>query len=92
MVTVCHYCNQTFAADETHYDFSVINYVNLVAGPIGLRRKDKSKQYMLWGNLDPILKDADEHIAESPFGSERIWPDNYAEKHDHHSNYYFYSR
>jgi Fe-S oxidoreductase len=72
LVTVCHYCNQTFAAEEAHYDFTVTNYVNLVAEAMGIRRDDKFKQYMLWGNLDPILKDAEDQIAQSPFGSERI--------------------
>ena len=72
LVTVCHYCSQTFAADEAHYDFSVTNYVNLVAEAIGIRREDKFKKYTRWGNLERILKDADDYIAESPFDSERI--------------------
>ena len=72
LVTVCHYCNQTFAAKESQYDFRVTNYVNLVAEAMGIRRDDKFKQYALWGSLERILKDADEHIAESPFESERI--------------------
>ncbi len=72
LVTVCHYCNQTFAADEVHYDFSVTNYVNLVAEAMGIRREDKFKKYTRWGNLERILKDVDDHIAESPFDSERI--------------------
>jgi len=72
LVTVCHYCNQTFAAEEPHYDFSVTNYVNLVAEAIGIQRDDKFQKYSLWGSLERILKDADEHIAESPFENERI--------------------
>ena len=72
LVTVCHYCNQTFAADESRYNFSVTNYVNLVAEALGIRRHDKFKQYAQWENLDQIMKDANDHIAESPFGSERI--------------------
>ena len=72
LVTVCHYCNQTFAAAEPHYDFSVTNYVNLFAEAMGIRRDDKFKKYTLWGNLERILEDADDHIAESPFDSERI--------------------
>jgi len=73
VVTVCHYCSQAFAAEEGHYDFSVTNYVNLVAEAIGIRRDDKFKKYALWGSLEGILKDADEHIAESPFENERIF-------------------
>ena len=72
LVTVCHYCNQTFAAEEGHYDFSVTNYVNLVAEAMGIRREDKFKKYTLWGNLERILRDAENHIAESPYDSERI--------------------
>jgi len=72
LVTVCHYCSQTFAAEEAHYDFTVTNYVNLVAEAMGIHRDDKFIQYTRWRNLDLILKDADDHIAESPFASERI--------------------
>ena len=72
LVTVCHYCNQTFAAHEAHYDFSVTNYVNLVAEAMGIHRDDKFKKYTQWRNLDLILKDEYAHIAESPFESELI--------------------
>jgi Fe-S oxidoreductase len=72
LVTVCHYCSQTFAAEESHYDFRVTNYVNLVAEAMGIRRDDKFKKYTLWRSLERILKDADEDIAESPFETERI--------------------
>jgi heterodisulfide reductase subunit D len=72
LVTVCHYCNQTFAAEGGKYDFSVTNYVNLVAEAMGIRRDDKFMQYTQWGNLDLILKDADDCIGESPLDSERI--------------------
>ena len=72
LVTVCHYCNQTFAAEEGNYDFSVTNYVNLVAESMGIRRDDKFKKYTRWGSMDRILKDAERHIAKSPFDRERI--------------------
>ena len=72
LVTVCHYCNQTFAAEESHYDFRVTNYVNLVAEAMDIRRDDTFNKYTRWGSLERILKDADDHIAESPFESERI--------------------
>jgi len=39
---------------------------------MGIWREDKFKNYTLWGSLERILKDADEHITESPFESERI--------------------
>ena len=71
-MTVCHYCNQTFAAEEADYDFSVTNYVSLVAEAMGIRREDKFKKYTLWGNLEQILRDAEDHIAKSPFERKRI--------------------
>jgi Fe-S oxidoreductase len=72
LVTVCHYCNQTFAADEAHYDFSITNYINLVAEAMGIRREDKFKKYTRLGSVERILKDANDHVAESPFDRERI--------------------
>jgi Fe-S oxidoreductase len=72
LVTVCHYCNQTFAAEEPNYDFSVTNYVNLVAEAMDIHRIDKFKKYKLWGNMERILEDANEHIVESHFEIERI--------------------
>jgi heterodisulfide reductase subunit D len=72
LVSVCHYCNQVFAAEEAHYDFSVTNYVNLVAEAMGIHRDDKFKKYSLWGNLEKILSDADDCIRESPFENQRI--------------------
>ncbi|MEJ2270735.1 MAG: hypothetical protein P8Y04_13335 [Desulfobulbaceae bacterium] len=60
------------AAEEPHYNFSVTNYVNLVAKAIGIQRVDKFKKFLLWGSLERIIKDADENIAESPFENDRI--------------------
>jgi Fe-S oxidoreductase len=72
LVTVCHYCNQTFAEEEARYDFSVTNYVDLVAEAIGIHREDKFKKYTRWGDTERILMDADDRIAESPFDRKRI--------------------
>jgi len=72
LVTICHYCGQTFGAEEKRFDFSVTNYVHLVANSMGIHRDDKFKRYALWRNLDRILKDADDHILESPFEKKRI--------------------
>lgn len=52
LFTVFHYCNQTFAAEETRYDLSIANYVNLVADAIGIRCDDKFQQYTLCGDFD----------------------------------------
>lgn len=72
LVAVCHYCGQIFAAEEARFDFSVTNYVSLVAEAIGVRRGDKFKTYSHWGNLNRILKDAEKYIIESPFDKDRI--------------------
>lgn len=72
LVAVCHYCGQIFAAEEERFDFSVTNYVSLVAEALGVKRDDKFKIYTHWGNLDRIIKDADEHISASHFDKERI--------------------
>ena len=72
LVAICHYCGQIFAAEEERFDFSVTNYVSLVAEALGVERDDKFKIYTHWGNLDRIIKDADEHISESHFDKERI--------------------
>jgi Fe-S oxidoreductase len=72
VVTVCHYCGQTFAEEEQRFEFSVTNYIGLVAEAMGIRREDRFKKYTRWGNLEKILKDADKHIAESPFERERV--------------------
>lgn len=72
LVAVCHYCGQTFAAEEERFNFSVTNYVNLVAKAMGIQRDDKFNLYTRWRDMDRILKDADEHIGDSPFKKERI--------------------
>ena len=72
LVTVCHYCGQTFVSEEERFDFSVTNYVNLVANAMGVHRDDKFKRYVLWRDLNRILEDADEYILKSPFEKERI--------------------
>ena len=57
---------------EKRFDFSITNYVSMVAKAIGIDRDDRFKRYMLWGDMGRILKDADDHILESPFKKERI--------------------
>ena len=72
LVTVCHYCNQVFAAEEGGYDFSVVNYVDLVAQAMGIQRHDRFKKYALWGDVKRILADVDSGVAESPFEKGRV--------------------
>lgn len=57
---------------KKRFDFSVANYVHLVANAMGIHRDDKFKRYVLWRDLDRILEDANENILESPFEKERI--------------------
>lgn len=72
LVTVCHYCSQTFAAEEQRFDFMVTNYVNLVAEAMGIQREDKFVKYLRWNNLERILDNSAEYIADSPFGRDKI--------------------
>jgi hypothetical protein len=46
--------------------------VNLIAKAIGIKRDEKFKIYTRWGDLNRILKDANENIIESPFDKDRI--------------------
>ncbi len=72
MVTVCHYCNQTFASKEGRFDFEVINYVNLVAEAMGIYREDKFKKYSQCNDLKLILNYIGSNIENLPFEKEKI--------------------
>lgn len=72
LVAVCHYCNQTFAAEEQRYNFKVTNYVSLVAEALNIKRDDKFKKYSSWKDLERIMSDAAENIAGSSFEREHI--------------------
>jgi heterodisulfide reductase subunit D len=72
LVTICHYCSQTFAAEEANYDFSITNYINLVAKAIGIHRTDKFKQYALYRDIELILEDAEDRVVQSRFNKKRI--------------------
>ena len=72
LVAVCHYCSQTFAAEEQRFDFRVTNYVNLVAKAMGIRREDKFIKYTRWNNLERILNDSAEYIVDSHFERDHI--------------------
>lgn len=72
LVTICHYCNQTFASDEPYCDLEITSYVSLVAEAMGIHREDKFKKYLQMGDLDLILKDAKDFIEGSPFEKEQI--------------------
>lgn len=72
LVTVCHYCSQTFAAEERHYDFEIVSYIDLVAAAMGRPREDKFKKYTRWGDPQRILRDAAKQIIDAPFPRQRI--------------------
>ena len=72
LVAVCHYCNQTFAAEEDRYSFTVSNYVSLVAEALNIKRDDIFKKYARWKDLERIMRDAAKNVAGSPFKKEQI--------------------
>ena len=67
LVDVCHYCHNLFVSQESKYQFSVTNYVNLVAEALGITREDKFKKYKQWREMDKIMEDAKTFIQSSPF-------------------------
>ncbi|MBW2137545.1 MAG: (Fe-S)-binding protein [Deltaproteobacteria bacterium] len=72
LVDVCHFCHETFCGQQPKYPYSVVNYVNLAAQAIGLRREDKFKGFMRCVNPDKILKAAEENIKGSPYSPGEI--------------------
>jgi Fe-S oxidoreductase len=67
LVDVCHYCHNLFVSQESKYQFSVTNYVNLVAEALGITREDKFKKYKQCREMSEILEDAKKFIQSSPF-------------------------
>jgi Fe-S oxidoreductase len=72
LVTVCHYCSQTFAAEEPRFGFQVSSYITLIAEAMGIRREDRFKRWAQWADPDRIVEDAAARIARSPFSKRRI--------------------
>lgn len=72
LVDVCHYCHEVFMAKEENYDYTVVNYVSLVAEALGITREDKLKKYKQFNNLDKILDGAEDYIKQSPFSRSQI--------------------
>ncbi|MGD2272076.1 MAG: (Fe-S)-binding protein [Desulfobacterales bacterium] len=69
---VCHHCHTVFVGNEDKYNYSVKNYVNLVAEALGIKREDIFKKYRQMKNIDTILEDIDKRVDESPFTREQI--------------------
>lgn len=72
LVDVCHFCHKIFATKEREYDYSVVNYVSLVAEALGIKREDKLKKYIHMNDIGKILDDAKEGIERSPFPRDKI--------------------
>ena len=67
LVTVCHFCNQVFAARQDRVPLSVASYISLLAAGLGIVREDKFSKYMRWADPVRILEDAADHVEKSPF-------------------------
>lgn len=72
LVTVCHHCNQSFAAREGDYCFNVVSYVDLVARALGLERPNRYLDYLKWADPDRVMADLDDRMVESPFSRSRV--------------------
>lgn len=72
LATVCHYCGQMLASHHQETGFKVINYISLLAGAMGIRRRDRFLEYMRWADAERILADAGPQIRETRFSRELI--------------------
>lgn len=72
LVDVCHYCHEVFIKEEEKYDYSVVNFVSLVAEALGIEREDKFKKYKQLNDIDKVLEDAKDYINQSPYSLEKI--------------------
>lgn len=72
LITVCHYCGQTFSYKEREYPFEVVNYINLVAESMGIDRENKFKKYVQWNDLDLILNDIGDRVDNLSIEKEKI--------------------
>jgi Fe-S oxidoreductase len=72
LATVCHHCHNVFVAKEDKYNYSVKNYVSLVAEALGIEREDTFKKYKQVKNIDKILGNLDQRINTSPFTREKL--------------------
>lgn len=54
LVTVCHFCEQSFIRHEMEYDFSVTNVINILAKHLGISRHNKLREYILEKKINNI--------------------------------------
>lgn len=72
LVDVCHYCHEVFIDKEQKYNYSVVNYVSLIAEALGIEREDKLKKYKQLNDVDKILDDVKDYINQSQFSRDEI--------------------
>jgi Fe-S oxidoreductase len=72
LANVCHHCHNVFLGNEDKYNYSVKNYVSLVAEALGIEREDIFKKYKQMKNIDKILEAIDKRNDKSPFTREKI--------------------
>ena len=72
LVTVCHYCAQTFIIDGPDHGLTVTGYEKLVAEALGVHREERFRQYAQMGDLDRILREAEVFIQQAPFDRDRM--------------------
>jgi heterodisulfide reductase subunit B len=72
LVNVCHYCHEVFTDKEQNYNYSVVNYISLIAEALGIEREDKLKKYKQLDDVYKILDYAKNYIEHSPFSKEKI--------------------
>ena len=67
LATVCHFCNQMLASQQGNVNFTVENYINMLAESLGIKREDKFRKYMRWADPERISADAALSVENSPF-------------------------
>ncbi|WP_319202489.1 (Fe-S)-binding protein [uncultured Ilyobacter sp.] len=72
LVNVCHYCHEVFTDKEQNYNYSVVNYISLIAEALGIEREDKLKKYKQLNDVYKILDYVKNYIEHSPFSKEKI--------------------
>ncbi len=72
LVDICHACHEAFVNEEGRYNYSIANYITLVAEATGIPREDRYKKYKQWGNVDRIIADVKDGIEKSPYSRDII--------------------
>ena len=54
LVTVCHFCEQSFIQHEQEHGFTVTNVINILAGHLGISRHNKLREYIFEKKINNI--------------------------------------